>query len=57
MCYEIPALPPNAQRNFLASPGEGLPLQAMSLVFEGVVRVEGILLRYVYALRIVVRFD
>ena len=48
MSYEIPALPPNAQRNFLASPGEGLPLQAISLVFDGVVRVEGTLLRYVF---------
>lgn len=43
-CYEVPPLPPNAQRNFLAGPGEGLPFQAMSLVFEGVVRVEGTLL-------------
>jgi RAB6A-GEF complex partner protein 1 len=45
--YEVPLLPPNAQRNFLAGPGEGLPLQAIGLVFEGVVRVEGTLLRYV----------
>lgn len=30
-------------RNFLAGPGEGLPLQSISLHFEGVVRVEGTL--------------
>lgn len=34
-----------AMRTFLAGPGEGLPLQPLSLHFEGVVRVEGTLLR------------
>ncbi|KAG6844277.1 hypothetical protein H0H87_008226 [Tephrocybe sp. NHM501043] len=43
--YHAPPLPPNAQRNFLAGPGEGLPFQSIGLVFEGVVRVEGTLLR------------
>jgi len=33
------------QRNFLAGPGEGIPLHSVSLYFEGVVRVEGTLLR------------
>ncbi|KAG5728542.1 RIC1 like protein [Termitomyces sp. T112] len=42
--YQAPPLPPNAQRNFLAGPGEGLPFQSINLVFEGVVRVEGTLL-------------
>lgn len=34
----------DAQRNFLAGPGEGMPMQAVKLHFEGVVRVEGELL-------------
>ncbi|TEB39050.1 RIC1-domain-containing protein [Coprinellus micaceus] len=34
----------NAQRSFLAGPGEGLPMQAVVLHFEGVIRVEGELL-------------
>lgn len=38
----------NAQRSFLAGPGEGLPMKAISLHFEGVVRVEGELLRWEY---------
>ncbi|TFK36804.1 RIC1-domain-containing protein [Crucibulum laeve] len=42
--YQNPPLPANAQRNFLAGTGEGLPLQGASLYFEGVVRVEGTLL-------------
>ncbi|KAF8912940.1 RIC1-domain-containing protein [Gymnopilus junonius] len=39
--YTASPLPSNAQRNFLAGPGEGLPFHSISLHFEGVVRVEG----------------
>ena len=38
-------------RTFLAGPGESIPLQALVIRFEGVIRVEGNLLRcvcYVY---------
>ncbi|KAL9715951.1 WD40 repeat protein [Leucoagaricus gongylophorus] len=42
--YQLPPLSSQAMRNFLAGPGEGLPLQSISLHFEGVVRVEGTLL-------------
>ncbi|RDB29503.1 RAB6A-GEF complex partner protein 1 [Hypsizygus marmoreus] len=42
--YQPPPLPPNAQRSFLAGPGEGIPLPSISLLFEGVVRIEGALL-------------
>ncbi|KAF8973675.1 RIC1-domain-containing protein [Flammula alnicola] len=44
MVYTSSPLPSNTQRNFLAGPGEGMPFYAVSLHFEGVVRVEGILL-------------
>ncbi|KAN0100860.1 RIC1 domain containing protein [Tylopilus felleus] len=39
--YQPPDIPPGVQRNFLAGPGEGLPLQSLSLSFEGVIRAEG----------------
>ncbi|KAG9314607.1 RIC1-domain-containing protein [Chiua virens] len=39
--YRPPDIPTGVQRNFLAGPGEGLPLQALSLAFEGVIRAEG----------------
>ncbi|TFK30747.1 RIC1-domain-containing protein [Coprinopsis marcescibilis] len=39
-----PTLSVSTQRNFLAGPGEGLPMQAVSLHLEGVIRVEGTLL-------------
>ncbi|KAH7915124.1 RIC1-domain-containing protein [Hygrophoropsis aurantiaca] len=39
--YQAPEIPPGAQRNFLAGPGEGLPLQSIGLAFEGVIKVEG----------------
>ncbi|KAF8640739.1 hypothetical protein AX17_000390 [Amanita inopinata Kibby_2008] len=42
--YKPPTLPANTQRNVMPGPGEGLPMQSASLHFEGVVRVEGILL-------------
>ncbi|THU88454.1 RIC1-domain-containing protein [Dendrothele bispora CBS 962.96] len=42
--YRIPTLSASAQRSFLAGPGEGFPLNAVHLNFEGVVRVEGLLL-------------
>ncbi|EGO02717.1 hypothetical protein SERLA73DRAFT_119756 [Serpula lacrymans var. lacrymans S7.3] len=41
---QAPAFGSNAQRNFLAGAGEGLPLQSLSLAFEGVIRVDGNLL-------------
>jgi RAB6A-GEF complex partner protein 1 len=43
--YKTPQLAPNAQRNFMAGPGEALPLQAVTLRFEGVIRIEGRLRR------------
>ncbi|KAF9243850.1 RIC1-domain-containing protein [Melanogaster broomeanus] len=39
--YQQPDIAPGAQRNFLAGPGEGLPLQSLNLAFEGVIRAEG----------------
>ncbi|KAI9572704.1 RIC1-domain-containing protein [Boletus coccyginus] len=39
--YQPPDIPPGVQRNFLAGPGEGVPLQSLSLSFEGVIRAEG----------------
>ncbi|KIJ21502.1 hypothetical protein PAXINDRAFT_95072 [Paxillus involutus ATCC 200175] len=39
--YQPPDVAPGAQRNFLAGPGEGLPLQSLSLAFEGVICAEG----------------
>ena len=43
--YATSPLPSNTQRNFLAGPGEGLPFHSINLHFEGVVRVEGGLVR------------
>lgn len=45
LVYQVPTLAPQAQRNFLAGPGEGIPLQGVGLHFEGVIRIEGNLLR------------
>lgn len=45
--YRPPSLSLQTMRTFLAGPGEGLPFQPVSLHFEGVVRVEGDLLRLV----------
>lgn len=45
VAYQPPDIPPGVQRNFLAGAGEGLPLQSLSLSFEGVVRAEGQVLR------------
>ncbi|KAF9023405.1 RIC1-domain-containing protein [Hymenopellis radicata] len=42
--YQPPILNATAQRNFTAGPGEGLPLNPISLHFEGVIRVEGTLI-------------
>lgn len=44
LVYQVPTLAPQAQRNFLAGPGEGIPLQGVGLHFEGVIRIEGNLL-------------
>lgn len=46
--YEPPEVSPGAQRNFLSGPGEGQPLQSLSLAFEGVIRAEGKVLRYIF---------
>jgi hypothetical protein len=37
-------------RTFLPGPGEALPLQALVIHFEGVIRIEGDLLRWVFLL-------
>jgi hypothetical protein len=42
--YQTPFLS-GSQRNFLPGAGEGFPLQSVHLRFEGVIRVEGHLLR------------
>lgn len=44
--YASTPLPVNTQRSFVAGPGEGLPFRGVSLNFEGVVRVEGNVLRF-----------
>ncbi len=43
--YGNPQLGPSTLRTFLSGPGEALPLQALVIRFEGVIRVEGYLLR------------
>jgi hypothetical protein len=43
--YNPAPLPPNAQRNFLAGAGEGSPFHALHLQLEGVISVEGTLVR------------
>ncbi|KAJ3810381.1 hypothetical protein F5876DRAFT_65687 [Lentinula aff. lateritia] len=43
--YQAPPLSANARRNFLAGSGEAFPLSSVSLQFEGVIRVEGTLVR------------
>ena len=48
--YQPPALSPASQRSFQPGPGEAHPVQSVSLHFEGVVFVEGHLLRSVSAL-------
>ncbi len=45
--YQPPILNATAQRNFTVGPGEGLPLNPISLHFEGVIRVEGTLIKCV----------
>jgi len=42
--YQSPVLASNAQRHFLSGPGEALPLHAIGLHLEGVIRLEGTLL-------------
>ncbi|KAL4069425.1 RIC1-domain-containing protein [Scleroderma citrinum] len=39
--YDTPEIAQGVQRNFSAGPGEGQPLQSLSLAFEGVIRTEG----------------
>jgi hypothetical protein len=47
--YGNSRLGPSALRTFLSGSGEALPLQALVIRFEGVIRVEGWLLRWVYS--------
>ncbi|KZP16760.1 RIC1-domain-containing protein [Athelia psychrophila] len=42
--YQSPSLVSSVRGKYLAGPGEGFPLQAVNLRFEGVIRVEGDLL-------------
>ena len=43
--YQASSLHSTAQRHFQNGPGEGAPLFAVNLGFEGVIRVDGELLR------------
>jgi hypothetical protein len=43
--YKSPLVASTADRHFLPGPGEAIPLQSMSLHLEGVIRIEGHLLR------------
>lgn len=43
--YGTPRLGSSSMRTFLPGPGEALPLQALVIHLEGVVRIEGNLLR------------
>jgi hypothetical protein len=43
--YQSPLVSSGGQRNFLPGPGEGIPLQSLSLALEGVVCTEGQVLR------------
>ena len=47
--YQAPPLPVSAQRHFQAGPGEALPMFSVTLSFEGVIRVDGELLRSGYS--------
>lgn len=55
--YQPPPLAPSAQRHFLPGPGEALPFQSIRLRLEGVVRLEGKLLRYVLLITHVVMYN
>lgn len=43
--YRTPRLSAVAQRQFLPGPGEGSSIQSISLQFEGVIRIDGVILR------------
>jgi hypothetical protein len=45
LVYQPPPMASGRQRNFLPGPGEGVPLQSLSLALEGVVCTEGQVLR------------
>lgn len=47
--YGTPRLGSSSMRTFLPGPGEALPLQALVINFEGVIRIEGDLLRWVFS--------
>ncbi len=48
--YVTPRLGSSSMRTFLPGPGEALPLQALVIYFEGVIQIEGNLLRWVFLL-------
>lgn len=43
--YQPPRASSGVQHNFLQGPGEGIPLQSLSLALEGVICAEGQVLR------------
>src|SRR5882762_7754585 len=47
--YGTPRLGSSSMRTFLPGPGEALPLQALVIHFEGVIRIEGSLLRWAFS--------
>lgn len=47
IAYRTPPLPAASQRHFLPGAGEALPLPAVHLHLEGVIQIEGNLIRYV----------
>jgi hypothetical protein len=47
--YGTPHLGSSSMRTFLPGPGEALPLQALVIYFEGVIRIEGNLLRWAFS--------
>lgn len=50
--YQSSHMGPSVQRNFLPGPGEGIPLQSLSLALEGVICTEGQVLRSAQAIHI-----
>lgn len=47
--YGAPRLGSSSMRTFLPGPGEAVPLQPLAIHFEGVIRIEGSLLRWVFS--------
>jgi hypothetical protein len=48
--YGTPRLGSSSMRTFLPGPGEALPLQALVIHLDGVIRIEGDLLRWAFLL-------